>query len=62
MADERKVSYKEASDLANEYGIKYFEVSAKANQGVQELYFSLVTDVYYKRLGIEERKTIKINR
>ena len=34
----RNVTRKEAEDLAQELGIKYFEVSAKTNDGIKEVF------------------------
>ena len=38
MVDNRVVTQKEASELAAKYKMKYFEASAKLNQGVQEFF------------------------
>ena len=46
---ERKVSTKEAKQCAKEYGMKYFDASAKTNVGVQEVFETLMTQVYLKK-------------
>ena len=38
MVDNRVVTQKEARELAAKYKMKYFEASAKLNQGVQEFF------------------------
>ena len=38
MVDNRVVTQKEASELAAKYKMKYFEASAKLNQGVQDFF------------------------
>ena len=61
--DGRKVSYKEASDLAESFGINFFEVSAKNNKGINEAFLNLTISVLkkeYHRL-IQAEKDINKN-
>lgn len=50
--------------LADEYGIKFFETSAKTNLNVEEVFFSIARDIK-QRLADTDNKaeptTIKIN-
>ena len=38
LEDERKISKKEARELASQYKTKYFEVSAKKDIGITEVF------------------------
>ena len=48
-AEDRKVTSKEATDFAKQYNMKYFEASARTNQGVTEMFEDLTQQVYEKR-------------
>ena len=61
LEDERKISTKEASELAAQFQMKYFEASAKKNIGIEKFFETLMTQVYNKRNDIEARPTIKLN-
>jgi len=64
LTDERKISFKEAQNLANTYEMKYFEASAKLNKGVSECFEALMGQVYRKKIlgeGPEERATIVVS-
>ena len=41
LENERKVSYKEAKDLANSWGIEYLEASAKTKYNIKEVFEKL---------------------
>ncbi len=45
LENERKVSYKEAKDLANSWGIEYFETSAKTKFNVKEVFQKLIQEI-----------------
>ena len=45
LENERKVSYKEAKDLANSWGIEYFETSAKTGFNVKEVFEKLIQEI-----------------
>jgi len=50
MAGERQVSTAQGEALAAEYGMKYFETSARANTNVTEAFQTLATDVVERLL------------
>mgnify|MGYP000872807846 CR=1 FL=1 len=43
LEEDRRISAKEAQDLANQYQMKYFEASAKENTGIAEFFETLMT-------------------
>ncbi|MED6207848.1 Ras- protein RABE1a [Stylosanthes scabra] len=50
--------------LADEYGIKFFETSAKTNMNVEEVFFSIARDIKQRLADTDsktEPQTIKIN-
>lgn len=44
-ASDRKVTYEQGKTLANDYGIKFFETSAKLNSNVDEAFLSIASDI-----------------
>jgi GTPase SAR1 family protein len=46
MADKRVISTQRGQDLANEYGIPFFETSAKSSINVEECFMSLARDCF----------------
>ena len=57
LQDERKISQKEASELAAQYDMKYFESSAKTNIGVAAFFETLMTDLYNRLFNMEPERT-----
>ncbi|GKU91896.1 hypothetical protein SLEP1_g5705 [Rubroshorea leprosula] len=61
----RAVPTSKGQALANEYGIKFFETSAKTNLNVEEVFFSIARDIK-QRLAesdnkVEPQSAININ-
>jgi len=44
-AGDRKVTYEQGKNLAADYGIKFFETSAKLNSNVDEAFLSIASDI-----------------
>lgn len=39
--DKRQVTYEQGRELAEEFGIRFMETSAKVNEGVEDAFFTL---------------------
>jgi GTPase SAR1 family protein len=46
MIEERQVGVKEARKLADEFGVQYFETSAKTGQGVEQMFLTLASMIF----------------
>ncbi|XP_022767491.1 ras-related protein RABE1c-like isoform X2 [Durio zibethinus] len=60
----RAVPTSKGQALADEYGIKFFETSAKTNLNVEEVFFSIARDIKQRLADSDPRaepQTIKIN-
>ena len=53
LADRKKVEQKRGEALAAEYGIKFFETSAKKNINVEEAFFTLAQDIKEQLIDID---------
>ncbi|KAJ0547398.1 putative small GTP-binding protein [Helianthus anomalus] len=61
----RAVPTAKGQALADEYGIKFFETSAKTNLNVEQVFFSIATDIKQRLAETDtkaEPSTIKINK
>ncbi|XP_061345742.1 ras-related protein RABE1c-like [Gastrolobium bilobum] len=61
----RAVPTSRGQALADEYGIKFFETSAKTNLNVEEIFFSISRDIKHRLsegVPISESQTIKISK
>jgi len=61
----RAVPTSEGQALADEYGIKFFETSAKTNLNVEQVFFSIARDIKQRLAETDskpEERTISINR
>ena len=43
--NERVVTYNEAKELAEQYGVEYFEISAKTGKNVNECFQKMIEDI-----------------
>ena len=64
LVEDRLISTQEAKDTARQFSMEYFDASAKLNQGVQEVFECLMTQVYRKKVegGGQSRQSIAISR
>ncbi|KAE7996823.1 hypothetical protein FH972_001512 [Carpinus fangiana] len=61
----RAVPTSKGQALADEYGIKFFETSAKTNMNVEEVFFSIGRDIKHRLAETDSRvepQTLKINK
>ena len=56
LESERKVTYQQGQDFANQYGMKFIETSAKESKNVQEAFVTMTKEII--ALGAE-KKAIK---
>merc|ERR1711924_145695 len=55
-ADQRVVSYEQGKALADEFGVAFFETSAKENLNVEDAFTSITNDIV-ARLDVDEPKS-----
>ncbi|RLN05774.1 hypothetical protein BBJ28_00019069 [Nothophytophthora sp. Chile5] len=53
------VTTKQGQDLADEFGIKFFETSAKSNKNIEEAFRSIAVDIQ-KRLAESEHDRLDV--
>ncbi|KAI9197129.1 ras family-domain-containing protein [Polychytrium aggregatum] len=56
MLEKKVISKEQGQALADEYGIRFIETSAKSNIGVEEAFFSLARDIKKRLIDNDERK------
>ena len=59
LENERKVTYKEAKDLADSWDIEYLEASAKTKYNVKEVFEKLIQEIIAYKKGKEKNKNKK---
>lgn len=57
---QREVSTEEGKRMADNFGIKYFETSAKENINITECMQDIIKQTYYKKQSTEVDKKIEI--
>ncbi|CAH0555581.1 unnamed protein product [Brassicogethes aeneus] len=55
LQDKRKVTFQEASDRANKWGVPYVETSAKTREHVDKVFYDLMREIRARKM--EENKT-----
>ena len=52
LVDQRQVSKEQGEFLAQQHGIKYFETSAKVDDGLTPMFESLIEEPYSRKYGV----------
>ena len=61
LSENRKVSFEEASNFAQQYKMPYIETSAKDSQNINELFELTVSNFLEKNHFLKNQKNIKLN-
>ncbi|KAJ3086118.1 GTP-binding protein, partial [Quaeritorhiza haematococci] len=56
MLEKKVISKEQGQALADEYGIKFLETSAKSNIGVEEAFFTLARDIKKRLIDSQDPK------
>ncbi|KAJ3121771.1 GTP-binding protein [Nowakowskiella sp. JEL0407] len=59
MLEKKVISKEQGQALADEYGIKFLETSAKSNIGVEESFFTLARDIKKRLIDTADEKRDK---
>lgn len=57
--EKRVVSVEQGRDLADEFGLRFLETSAKANEGVEEAFFTLARWVNFLQWRVVDADTVQ---
>jgi len=52
MTDDRIITKDRGQELADEYGIKFYETSAKTDTNVKEAFIAIATDIVEKKISM----------
>jgi Ras-related protein Rab-8A len=61
MPDKKVISKDQGQALADEFGIKFLETSAKSNIGVEEAFFSIARDIKKRMIDTQTNQTQNTN-
>ena len=59
LDNDRVVTYDEGKQLADEYGVQFFETSALTGQNVEKMFTALATTIKHKRIDDFEGSTLQ---
>lgn len=59
LDNDRVVTFEEGKQLADEYGVQFFETSALTGQNVEKMFTALATTIKHKRIDEFESSPIK---
>ena len=51
LVEERKISFQDAEEMANQHNMRYFEASAKSNQNIDVFMSAIMNEIYSKRFS-----------
>ena len=65
LEKDRKVTFEQGKEFANQYGMKFFETSAKESTNVQEAFVTMTKEIIKetseKKINMEQNKNIKVD-
>jgi len=65
LEKDRKVTFEQGKDFANQYGMKFFETSAKESKNVQESFVTMTKEIIKetseKKINVHDEKNIKVD-
>jgi len=62
LEGKRAVSFEEASEFCDRYGLEYVEVSAQSGENVQNVYFNLISKAFQEQRKHEKDKPTTVGR
>ena len=65
LEKDRKVTFEQGKEFANQYGMKFFETSAKESTNVQEAFVTMTKEIIKetneKKINVNNDKNIRVN-